>query len=984
MTLTDETAPGWPGGPATLARPPMVGRQVEMNALAVAARRARHGQGSFFCISGEPGIGKSRLVQEWLSSLATSGSPVCVGNCHPGESVMAYRPWLEVLGSITTDGHAEGAHANGFGSFLPGLSTEMDLSDPAEDDDLQRLRLFDRAFALLREVSASRPVLIVLEDVHWADAASIRLARHVARRVARLGVVLVVTYRDSEAAESPLLPELLEETRERRLGQFLPLKGLDLAGTRTLAEECGLRADEQGFAVLFEKTSGNPYFVEELARHKGEAATSSAALTTTDELPPPLFAIISHRVGQRSAECVSVLQAAAVLGREFKISLLAEMMRRELVSLESVLAEASRAHFVELVPGEPDDGRFVHALVQQALMEGLSKAAAETLHLKAAETIERIAPPGEPGKAARLARHYRLAHSRAAVPKLIAAATETIKTAADSCAWDEARETFELSLAEVDSLGATDLQRAAFIAAVISGPFPRLGLSANWLAETAEPAAEILLAEGRKELAAGLLSAVFWACIAEDSFEALNPAKALQLPERILSLTNNEYTRAQCDGNLPMLLLLLGRLEDAKTAAEALLESRHPTARAGALIYIANCLLYNGAIDEARVSYETGWVATTLTSPVEAPAIVAQGAKACRSASGAWWRIRAPSRQGTLIERELALHRQPSKPRRQLEIFLAAACADQGVTAESSKELRRRQPLAEGWTGVSLDHIEFREGNWLVASKSLRKACGLIHPDAFDDIAILSELLADCSRHVDPQGAAGIVSAGQLESPVALRNVAANALTGLIAAELGNYDELRTCVSRARGAMTDDDWLGLGARVELLEAIIALVDGCEDEAVRLFDSATKNMRRVQHPWDESDAHYVFGKVLIQLSRSADALPHFDSALTILHRIKASQPFFERVLSQRRTTGAADPTSSVAAATVVRVNGSSGMSPRELEVLALVATGRSNREIAATLVISEPTVATHVRHILDKTGTANRTEAAAFAIRNELH
>lgn len=176
--------------------------------------------------------------------------------------------------------------------------------------------------------------------------------------------------------------------------------------------------------------------------------------------------------------------------------------------------------------------------------------------------------------------------------------------------------------------------------------------------------------------------------------------------------------------------------------------------------------------------------------------------------------------------------------------------------------------------------------------------------------------------------------------------------------------------------MTDDDWLGLGARVELLESVVALVDGEDEASRRLFDVSTANMRRVEHPWDEADAHFVYGKALTYLERSRDANQHFEAVLAILTRIQAAEPFLSRVRSAMPEVRTKGTSPSPRRAT-------DQLSAREEEVLALIVEGRSNRDIAATLVISEPTVATHVRHILEKTGTANRTEAAAFALRSGL-
>jgi DNA-binding CsgD family transcriptional regulator len=356
---------------------------------------------------------------------------------------------------------------------------------------------------------------------------------------------------------------------------------------------------------------------------------------------------------------------------------------------------------------------------------------------------------------------------------------------------------------------------------------------------------------------------------------------------------------------------------------------------------------------------------------------------ACSWAASVWWRLRAPAQQGALLERELALQRQPARLRRQLQICLAHAHKDRGLAAEASADLRAREPHAEAWTAMALSWLDFREGNLDAAIKSMRAALGQIRPEVLEDTAMISELIVEASRHVDPGAAAAFIPEWQLGSHVPLWSVIAHSLRGIIAAELGDFEAVREHAQAARGRMTDDDWLGLGARVELVEAIAALSDRDHEMFQSKFDSAIATMRRVEHPWDESDAHYIVGKVLVHLGRPQEALPHFDEALAILARIEAARPFVDRVLAGRRETGAPDPNPQPARAGKAVSHGPRDLSEREIEVLRLLADGLSNRQIAAQLVISEPTVATHVRHILEKTRSAIRAEAAAFAVRSGL-
>lgn len=965
MTLLDRGGATGGGGSPSAS---MVGRRAESEAIERALRSGVDGQGSVVFIAGEPGIGKSRLVRE-TTLAASQRFAVHVGDCFEGEHAMPYRPWLDVLRSmgIMPD---KGPASVGLAGLVSSLSeTTMAVSDE-EADDIERLRLFDGVLSLVRAAAASRPLLLVFEDMHWADPSTIALLRHVARRVSRLPVVLLVTYRSTEVAAGHLLGEVVREAMDRRFGNLLEVRGLSQAEIADLfAENASRPAEPEELAELSERTGGNPYFIEEILRSGREAPGRGGA-----ELPAAVVDVIAYRLARRSAECRALLRSAAILGRTFSDDLVAELADLSEETVARALEEAVAAHLVEPLPGLPmGRHRFVHSLVQEALLATLPAAEARALHLRAAEAIERRQVGDAGDAAAVLARHYRLAHSPAALGRLIVTATVAIQSAADSSGWDEARETFELTLSEVEALGASELDRALFIAEILCGPFQRLAPSSTWLVAVAEPAAEILLAHGRNDLAAGLLSAVFWALIVEDSFAALDPVRALALHERIMSLTDDDFIRSQCDGNLPMLLLLVGRMDELKTAAEALLESPFPAARVGTLIYLGNYLLYNGSITEARSNFVTAWEATTIIPVSEAPVIGPVGAMACGWAAGALWRLRAPAQQAALLERELELRRQPLKVRRQTQTLLGHARVDRGLAAGLSDDFGALGPAMEAWAGISLLWVDFRQGDWGRAIDGMRTAMGLIHREVIEGVAMLSELVVEASRHIDPAPALALIPEWQFECHVPLWRVIAHSLAGIIAAELGDFDSVRRHAEAARASMTDDDWLGLGARIELLAAVGALSEGADGESRGIFDSATATMRRVEHPWDEADAQYVYGKVLTHLGRADEARPHFEASLAILRRIEAAEPFLARVR-------AAMPAAGTSNARDGKAMGSNQLSERELEVLALLSNGRSNREIATALTISEATVATHVRHILEKTGTANRTEAAALALR----
>ncbi len=926
----------------------LVGRERECEVLARSLRSAASGTGSIVLLKGEPGVGKSRLVRE-VQAHAGTLEPF-VAECFDGEQAMPFRCWRDILSSV-------GTGDDPLGQILASTAAEPPRGERFKADDqsdLNRLRLFDAILAVIAARTRRQPAMLVFEDLHWADPSSIGLLRHIARRARRLPLLILATYRDALDSLSDSLRDFETEVRERRLGDILAVSGLSTDESAELARLNGSPVlDGDAARDLQERTGGNPFFIEEVVRHAHEAGQPAT-------VPPSVIDVVSRRLASRAPGCIPALRAGAVLGQAFAGRVVEAMIGK---SPSAGLEDAVRSGLV--VADGPDGYRFRHALVRRVLLESLQARDAQALHLAAAEALQSLGPP-DPEV---LARHYRLAHAPQHVAQLLAYSKFALVAGLERYAWDETRELFEATIVELDDLGVDPVTRSRFLAEVLPRLFQVIGLPSRRYLEIAEPAATVLLELGENELACAVLATVMFCLTVEESLAEIDPVRALEVVHTIRRLTSDPWRLTQCDGHEPWAVSLLGDMDTFERMAVRLTESEVPGARVGGRIYLAGALSYRGLPTEAAREYRAAWEATAQISPRLAPVIGSIGVMAAGWAGGTWSRFRAPALDADLPQRELGLARQSLANRRQLEATLLSAKRESG------------EPVAlgdiscdgTGWSEIRLLLVQFRSGHWERTVDRLRAILRSINPEAIETIGMVAGHLAECCRHVDPALAASFVPEWQLHSKVRLWNVVANALRGLIAAEMVDYGEVRNCLSRAETAMTDDDWLGLGARVQLLKVVVMAVDGDYEGSKHQFAAATSDMRRVQHPWDEADAHYVYGKVLMHLRRPVEAQWHFDEAIAILERIAAAEPFFERVraaMPAGRSNGAG------------RVYGrpAGALSAREGEVLALIAEGRSNREIAAALVISEATVATHVRHILEKTGTDNRTEAAAFALR----
>lgn len=345
----------------------MVGRDRERAILDDLLGRIVDGEGGVALVAGEPGIGKTRLVEDVAETAKGMGLRVVWGRCREGEGAPPYWPWIQVL--------------RGLGGWDPFGSAVDTTSGPGD-----RYRLFDAVSRHLRAEAEAEPTLIVIDDLDRADDASLRLLRFVAAELWPSGIGLVVAYRDTELAADSAAETVIALVESGRAATVL-LTGLTPVAVRELlvAESAPVALDRS--EEIHDRTGGNPFFVSELVRLIG---------TGTSQLPPAVIDVVARRVDALPTTTRTPLEAAAVLGRDFDDSSLATMLGTSAVSVVAALEPAVQARLI--VNGSPPAGsyRFVHTLVQEALYLGLGADTRIELHGRALAVLrEHGAPPGE-------------------------------------------------------------------------------------------------------------------------------------------------------------------------------------------------------------------------------------------------------------------------------------------------------------------------------------------------------------------------------------------------------------------------------------------------------------------------------------------------------------------------------------------------------------------------------------------------------------
>lgn len=396
-----ETPMERPALPAVLVGPgPFVGRGRELDGLLSAWQVALTGGLRTVLIAGEPGVGKTRLAGEWSQRAYDQGAVVLYGRCD--EDLGApYQPFAEALRSLVPCMGADRLRGlRGVEALLPlvpGLTDVVpDLAPPAHaDPDTERYALFDAVVALLEIASASAPVLLILDDLHWAAKPTLLLLRHLLRFGEHARVQIVGTYRSTDLDRSHPLAAMLADLHRDGTANRLSLGGLDEDDVTAYVAEAGYDDEELAHA-LASVTGGNPFFLIEALRHVDE----SGGVWDQSTLPQGVREAVSRRLSRLPAETNKALATAAVVGSRFALELVEQVVGDDLVD---AFDEARRAGIVIEEPG--GNYRFNHAIVRQSLLAELASVRRMRLHQRIATTLETL-PGADDELLAELAHHY--------------------------------------------------------------------------------------------------------------------------------------------------------------------------------------------------------------------------------------------------------------------------------------------------------------------------------------------------------------------------------------------------------------------------------------------------------------------------------------------------------------------------------------------------------------------------------------------------
>lgn len=404
---------------------PWVDREVELERLERAFDRADHGRGSVVFISGEAGVGKTRLAEQVIRSAARRGSRAVRGRVNEEGSDAPYALWTEALRGLAAElspealRQAAGEFADEVRPLLPdpGESAGTTAPTPLPDSDRAQARLFAGVARLFREIARSGTLVLLLDDIRWADTGSLRLLGAVGKELADAGVLVIATYRTGASSGTEVWREVVGSLVSGEHGVELTVPRLDLAAVRQLVLLLvKTKAIPDRFVQLvYGKTGGNPFFVEEVLRSlrgqgilPGDTPEPFAHLPESLPLPDSVRRLVRRRIEELDPPLVDFLRTVAVLGPEFPLDPLARLTG---LDRDPLLERLGNAIGLEVLAERTDDrGGVRYAFSDRETWEtiyGDTPAALRTrYHLRAGQALEQMAREGRSVPAAELAHHF--------------------------------------------------------------------------------------------------------------------------------------------------------------------------------------------------------------------------------------------------------------------------------------------------------------------------------------------------------------------------------------------------------------------------------------------------------------------------------------------------------------------------------------------------------------------------------------------------
>ena len=375
---------------------PVVGRDPELRALQADIAAAVAGRGRVALLGGEPGIGKTRLAEELASYASSFDATVVWGRCYEGRGAPAFWPWTQIVNGLLArvdDDELPAAlepDAAELAQIAPEIKEYVQAFDPVTplDPEAARFRLYQAVSGFIQRVAAHHSIVVVLDDLQWADASSMELLVFLASAMSDTHLLVVATYRNVDPTIGEELSGTLAKLSRRSVVRRLDLSGLDRSGLAHLLSAAGAEPSEELLATVHGRTQGNPFFVTEILRLLPAGGGLPDARAVGRVVPSGVGGVIRQRIARLPDETIRALTEASVLGQDFDLAVVAAMID---VDESTILERLEPAALAGIIVDNPDGigrYRFCHGLVTETVYDDMGAAQRARTHLRAAEALE--------------------------------------------------------------------------------------------------------------------------------------------------------------------------------------------------------------------------------------------------------------------------------------------------------------------------------------------------------------------------------------------------------------------------------------------------------------------------------------------------------------------------------------------------------------------------------------------------------------------
>ena len=974
--------------PAVAGHRPIVGRARELDVFRAAFERMLAGRSQLVLISGEPGIGKTRCAEALAEMAEDKGALVLWGRCHEEAGAPPYWPWVQILRAYIDATSLDevrldmGPAARDIAALVPELldsSREMQETPSAiTDSSPARFRTFDAIRQFFNRATQQVPITLVLDNLHWADAPSLALLEFLSQELLRSRLLIVATYRDAAVTRKSPLQSSLGALRRDSGVERVHLARLSQTALGEVAERlCDVSLSESAVKMIYEQTEGNPLFAIELIKVLIDESAGAEISAMPTRIPAGVHETIGRRLIRLSERCNHLLCVAAVYGRRFTVREMAAALEEDVQGVLMDLEPAIQAGIVQASSGAPGGCEFTHALIRDTIYEDLPTVDRLRLHGRAGDALVSVHAAHLEGALTRIAHHYHQSSPLGTTEKAVAYAFLAAESAVRMYAYEDALLHYDRVIETMESGGMTHDER-------LTRAYILRGSALMQLGQVQESIEALLEAVNQSRVLGNAELLVDVLMLLAMSSRHAEQRHFVPLLERTLKLlpASDSAARAKALATLAFAQRTLADQSRTEPLVDEALSvaSRSCNATARCACYQLTMMALRGNPENLQRRLQIG---------KEHVAVARSTGNTDLLAEAYHWQALNYFEAGQLDELEplldhyarlsaarIGLHQYQVGAHRVTLALLRGDWVDLETRIEGLLELgtKTRREDADGVYGAQMFALNRDLGRVHALAPQIKEFAASATKRMWEpglmlicaEVDLLAEAQAIFDRLVDRD------CSGIRRDDMYVTCLVFCAQTCCVLGDAAEAQSLYQLLQAYRGQTVNHPTAVCFGSAELYLAMLAATAGRPELAcAHFYEAVTRN--RAMRAWPAlARTLHRHGAFLVaradeaerqrglELLRDADALARRLGMARIIIDIEALLRSVDRAVKYPDE-----------------------LTAREVEVLRLLARGRTNKDISLALTISLKAVGTHVRNVLSKTQCAKRTDVEAYAIRHGL-